>query len=76
MEEPPFQSSPPCSTKIPHWTGTTSTFKYLRIAVSDITLASTIIQPPLVMTERSFLVVTLIKTVSNKKSKRQGFVDF
>ncbi|KAK1590378.1 uncharacterized protein LY79DRAFT_590568 [Colletotrichum navitas] len=70
MDQPQFTCSPPCSVKIPPWTGATSVVDYPLITVSSGSWTSTITQPPLTITEWVFEVVTLSQGAAGAKEKR------
>jgi len=78
MEQPQFTCSPPCTVKIPPWTGATSTLDYPRITVSTGTWTSTITKPPMTVSQWMFKPVTISAGGGLKKrgsmDKRQGGV--
>lgn len=59
MEQPQFTCHPPCTVKIPPWGGATSTIDYPVMTVSSGTWTSTVVMPPLTMTEVHFEVLTI-----------------
>lgn len=69
MDQPQFTCSPPCSVKIPPWTGATSVVNYPLITVSQGTWTSTITQAPLTITEWVFEVVTLSQGTGAKNKR-------
>ncbi|KAI0395361.1 pectin lyase fold/virulence factor [Xylariaceae sp. FL0594] len=71
MDQPSFTCVPPCTVKIPPWTGATSTVNYPLITVSAGTWTSTITKAPLTITQWEFQVVTLTDG-SNGLAKRQN----
>ncbi|KAI0911199.1 glycoside hydrolase family 55 protein [Ustulina deusta] len=71
MGQPAFTCLPPCSVKIPPWTGATSTVNYPLLTVSAGTWTSTITKAPLTISEWIFEVVTLTDG-SNGIGKRQN----
>lgn len=79
MEQPQFTCSPPCTVKIPPWTGATSTVDYPRITVSAGTWTSTITKPPMTISQWMFEVVTIPASGGLKNrglmEKRQALLD-
>ncbi|OTA63183.1 glycoside hydrolase family 55 protein [Hypoxylon sp. EC38] len=78
-DQPQFTCSPPCTVKIPPWTGATSTVNYPLLTVSDGTWTSTITKPPITISQWVFEVVTLTQGAAaqnDKKIKRQNFDAF
>ncbi|KAI0191651.1 glycoside hydrolase family 55 protein [Astrocystis sublimbata] len=71
MDQPAFTCQPPCSVKIPPWTGATSTVDYPLLTVSAGTWTSTITKAPLTISEWVFEVVTLTDG-SNGIGKREN----
>ncbi|KAI1452083.1 glycoside hydrolase family 55 protein [Annulohypoxylon moriforme] len=77
-DQPQFTCLPPCTVKIPPWTGATSTVNYPLLTVSDGTWTSTITKPPITVSQWIFEVVTLKQDADaqNNKVKRQNFDAF
>jgi hypothetical protein len=69
MDQPKFTCSPPCTAKIPPWTGATSTVNYPLMTVSQGTWTSTVTRPPVTVAEWLFEPVTVLPAAA-KKNKR------
>jgi hypothetical protein len=69
MDQPKFTCSPPCTAKIPPWTGATSTVNYPLMTVSQGTWTSTITRPPVTVTEWLFEPVTVLSAAARNNRR-------